>query len=178
MCDVLKQHDQVFSGAEKQQVREMLAFSDAQVDAVVRAVQNVYRDAATFGQVDRNLLCAAGVADDVARAVDKVWRKKGRPGSAESEPGAAELPPQILRSTGWQLNLEMGQSQVRGQTIPTAVFQMQLADPGAKATVRSVESLSGCCIIQLVWVLTRALLMPARVPVCLLMRRRTRWRWR
>jgi hypothetical protein len=134
-----EQPDQVFSDAERQQVREMLALSDAQVDATVRAVQRVYRDASAFGQVDRNLLRSSGVAEDVARAVDKVWRKKGRALGEGGVPGEGGLPPQVLQSTGWQLDLEMGQSQVQGQTFPTAIFQMHLAQQGdAKTKVRGV----------------------------------------
>lgn len=107
----------------------MLAFSDAQVDAAARAAQRVLRDAATFGSVDRNLLRASGVAGDVARAVDRAWRKKGALAAARAAP---ELPPLALWASAWQLQLEMGRDRALGQAAPAAVFQLALAEDGAQ----------------------------------------------
>lgn len=138
MLLLLEQDGEVFSGEEKQQLCEMLAFSAAQVDEMVLLVQQVYVDAAHFEQLDRHaLLYQHGVDADVVTIVEKAWRKKGKPVAqqlAAKYPLAASgsiIP--ALTETNWCLHLEMGQSKLRGTTDPTAIFQLVLRGPDTSA---------------------------------------------
>lgn len=133
----------MFSAEEKQQLCEMLAFSAAQVDEMVRLVQRVFIDAAHFEQVDRHaLLHRHGVDADVITIVEKAWRKKGKPAAQQiaakfpldtSADGASGSSIPVLTETNWRLHLELGQSKIRGTTDPTAIFQMVLRDSGILA---------------------------------------------
>lgn len=126
----------MFSAEENDQLKGMLSFSDQQIDAMVRAIQFVYRDAAAFSHIDQNLLSVEAVSNDVVRIVEKVWRKKGRLAAEHVDP---DIPTTTLQSAGWQLHLEMGQGKVSGQTNPTAVFQLEVAGKSATGATESVR---------------------------------------
>lgn len=117
----------VFTASEKQQLQSMLELSEEQIDAVVNVSREIFSDAAAFGQVDRNLL----VDEDVLRIVDKTWRKRGR--SLVPSTQVLETPALTLQKTDWRLHLEMGSSKLRGQSKPTAIFQLDLADTSSSS---------------------------------------------
>ncbi|KAL3664069.1 hypothetical protein V7S43_010955 [Phytophthora oleae] len=117
--------DEAFTAGEKAQLRSMLTLSEAQIDAVVHVAREIFRDAAAFGQVDRNL----AMDDDVLRIVEKTWRKRGSSLAAQiASVQPLETPALTLQKTDWRLHLEMVSSKLRGQSQPTAIFQLDLAD--------------------------------------------------
>ncbi|KAG6622063.1 uncharacterized protein IUM83_07396 [Phytophthora cinnamomi] len=120
---------EVFTTGEKGQLQTMLGLSTAQIDEVVAVAVEIFRDAATFGQVDRNLLLSRDVDDSVVHAVEKTWRKKGRAVAGQiAALHTVETPSLALQKTDWRLHLEMGSSKLSGQLQPTAIFQLELAD--------------------------------------------------
>ncbi|GMF10909.1 unnamed protein product [Phytophthora lilii] len=120
---------EVFTASEKEQLTTMLGVTEAQVDKAVAVAQEIFRDAAAFGQVDRNLLPSRGVEEDVLRVVEKTWRKKGSPVAQQIAAfNAVETSALVLQKTDWRLHLEMGNSKLSGQSQPTAIFQLELAD--------------------------------------------------
>ncbi|KAG3062929.1 hypothetical protein JG687_00000817 [Phytophthora cactorum] len=134
---------EVFNADEKGQLRAMLTLSDAQIDAAVDVSKEIFRDAATFGQVDRNLLLSRGVDDGVVSAVEKTWGKRGRSLAAQFAAfQAAETPALALQKTDWRLHLEMGSSKRSGQSQPTAIFQLELEDTSSTETERLDVELS------------------------------------
>ncbi|KAE8882534.1 hypothetical protein PF005_g5649 [Phytophthora fragariae] len=119
---------EAFTASEKDQLQSMLGLSAAQIDEVVAVAVEIFRDAATFGHVDRNLLLSRGVGDSVAHAVEKTWRKKGRALAGQIAAfHAVETPSLVLHKTDWRLHLEMGSSKLSGQSQPTAIFQLEVA---------------------------------------------------
>ncbi|KAK1934487.1 COMM domain-containing protein 10 [Phytophthora citrophthora] len=116
---------EVFTASEKEQLQSMLKLSEEQIDAVVNVSRGIFSDAAAFGQVDRNLF----VDDDVLHIVEKTWRKRGSSLAtqiASTQP--LETPALTLQKTDWRLHLEMGSSKLKGQSQPTAIFQLGLAN--------------------------------------------------
>lgn len=107
----------------------------AEVDALVALVTRALVDAAHFGAVDRDaLLLRDGVDADALAVLEKAWRKKGRAVAqqiAARHPldAAALAQTPVLADTNWRLHVELGQSKVRGQTDPAAIFQLTLQDP-------------------------------------------------
>ncbi|KAG7382001.1 COMM domain-containing protein 10 [Phytophthora pseudosyringae] len=120
---------EVFTASEKDQLKAILALSHTQIDAAVAVAWEIFQDAAIFGHVDRNLLLSRGVGDGVVQAVEKTWMKRGRPLAAQiAAVQAVEMPALALQKTDWRLHLEMGSSKRSGQSQPTAIFQLELAD--------------------------------------------------
>ncbi|EGZ25183.1 hypothetical protein PHYSODRAFT_359430 [Phytophthora sojae] len=120
---------EVFTASEMDQLQSMLGLSAVQIDEVVAVAVKIFRDAATFGHVDRNLLLSSGVDDAVAHAAEKTWRKKGRAVAGQIAAfHAVETPSLVLQKTDWRLHLEMGSSKLSGQSQPTAIFQLEVAD--------------------------------------------------
>ncbi|ETM46550.1 hypothetical protein L914_08590 [Phytophthora nicotianae] len=120
---------EVFTVDEKDQLKAMLALSDAQIDETVAVAKEVFQDAAAFGQVDHNLLLSRGVDTDVVSAVEKTWRKRGRSLAAKiAALQTVEMPALTLQKTDWRLHLEMGSSRCSGQSQPTAIFQLELEE--------------------------------------------------
>ncbi|ETK86727.1 hypothetical protein, variant 1 [Phytophthora nicotianae CJ01A1] len=120
---------EVFTVDEKDQLKAMLALSDAQIDETVAVAKEVFQDAAAFGQVDHNLLLSRGVDTDVVSAVEKTWRKRGRSLAAKiAALQTVEMPALTLQKTDWRLHLEMGSSRRSGQSQPTAIFQLELEE--------------------------------------------------
>lgn len=128
----IMQEPEVFTASEKYQLKSMLGLVDTQIDEAVDVAKEIFRDAATFGQIDRNLLLSRGVDDNVAHAVEKTWRKKGRAVAAQIAALQAveslETPSLVLQKTDWRLHLQMGTSTRSGQSQPTAIFQLDVAD--------------------------------------------------
>ncbi|KAI9998378.1 hypothetical protein PInf_002765 [Phytophthora infestans] len=123
---------EVFTADETDQLRAMLMLSDVQIDTTVEVAREIFRDAATFGHVDRNLLLSRGVENDVVSSVEKTWRKRGR--SLATRIAAfqgVETPVLTLQKTDWRLHLEMGSSKRSGQSQPTAIFQLELKNTSA-----------------------------------------------
>ncbi|RLN92514.1 hypothetical protein BBJ28_00011333 [Nothophytophthora sp. Chile5] len=88
------------------------------------------------------MLATRGVTDKVAHIVEKTWRKKGR--SVAAQVAAAhptETPPLVLQHTDWRLHLEMGHSKLAGQSQPTAIFQMEMADTSSSMNEVRTEKL-------------------------------------
>ncbi|ETN09185.1 hypothetical protein, variant 1 [Phytophthora nicotianae INRA-310] len=120
---------EVFTVDEKDQLKAMLALSDAQIDETVAVAKEVFQDAAAFGQVDHNLLLSRGVDTDVVSAVEKTWRKRGRSLAVKiAALQTVEMPALTLQKTDWRLHLEMGSSRRSGQSQPTAIFQLELEE--------------------------------------------------
>ncbi|ETI46795.1 hypothetical protein, variant 1 [Phytophthora nicotianae P1569] len=120
---------EVFTVDEKDQLKAMLALSDAQIDETVAVAKEVFQDAAAFGQVDHNLLLSRGVDTDVVSAVEKTWGKRGRSLAAKiAALQTVEMPALTLQKTDWRLHLEMGSSRCSGQSQPTAIFQLELEE--------------------------------------------------
>ncbi|KAH7463058.1 hypothetical protein PRIC2_001617 [Phytophthora ramorum] len=116
---------EVFTISEKDQLQSMLGLADDQIDAVVDVSREIFQDAATFGHIDRTLLTSRGADNDVLHIVEKTWRKKGRQVAVSF---AVETPSLALQKTDWRLHLEMGDSKRSGQSQPTAIFQLDVAD--------------------------------------------------
>jgi hypothetical protein len=129
--------EHMFTAEEAQQLQAMLELTEEQIDAAVKAARDVFRDAAAFGQVDRNMLLQCGVKEEVVAVMGKTWRKKGR---ALKDKIAAfqplDAPALELQKTDWRLHLEMGSSTRSGQSQPTAIFQLNVADTTAPEKVR------------------------------------------
>lgn len=130
----------MFSAEETQQLKAMLSLSSAEIDAMVAFIQKTFIDAAHFEKVDRNaLLTREAVHPAVVAIMEKAWRKKGKPVASQiaakhpmMREGGSPFP--VLQDTNWRLHLELGQSKLRGQTTPSAIFQMVLADSSAATT--------------------------------------------
>ncbi|KAG7395507.1 COMM domain-containing protein 10 [Phytophthora boehmeriae] len=120
---------EAFTAAEKDQLGSMLALADAQIDEVVAVATDVFTNASTFGQIDRNLLTSRGVQDNALFTVEKAWRKKGRVVAEQiAAHHSIETPSLELQGTDWRLHLQMGSNHRSGQSEPTAIFQLDVAD--------------------------------------------------
>ncbi|POM57887.1 Hypothetical protein PHPALM_37544 [Phytophthora palmivora] len=117
----------------------MLTLSDVQIDDVVAVAKEIFRDATTFGEVDGNLLLAHGADDRVALVVDKTWRKKGVAVAAQIAAFYGVEPALELQKTDWRLHLEMGSDKRSGQSQPTAIFQLDLADKGSSIETERLD---------------------------------------
>ena len=119
----------MYTDSEKNELKSLLGLEMRQIDEVVDVAKGIFRDAATFGHVDRNLLLSRGADDSVVRAVEEAWKGVGseveeRIG-ATREDGASSL---VLQKTGWRLHLQMGSSKRAGHLQPTAIFQLNVVD--------------------------------------------------
>lgn len=115
----------------------MLGFSAQEIDATVAAATEIFHDALIFGHVSTRDLVNGGVHDDVIALVEKVWRKKSKQRGSAASPVAAPVidqrVPHVLQDTNWRLHLEMGHKQLSGQSNPSALFQLSIADPQQRA---------------------------------------------
>ncbi|CAH0484432.1 unnamed protein product [Peronospora farinosa] len=131
---------QVFTSSEKDQLKKMLGIEDAQIQEVVDIAKEIFGNAATFGEVDRTLLRSRGVHDKLVQAVEKMWRKKGRAMAKQIELyQTVETPALVLQKTDWRLHLQMGSSKRSGQSEPTAIFQLNVADKSS--ATKEIEKL-------------------------------------
>ncbi|CAH0522068.1 unnamed protein product [Peronospora belbahrii] len=120
---------QVFTTSEKDHLKSILTIEDAQIQAVVDVAKEVFKDAATFGQIDRVFLLSRGVDEKVVQIIEKIWRKKGLAMAKQIEAfQAVEMPSLVLQKTDWRLHLQMGSSKRSRQSEPTAIFQLNVAD--------------------------------------------------
>lgn len=119
----------MFTSSEIEQLKETLGIQDAQIHEVVDVAKEIFGNAATFGEIDRTLLLSRGVHENLVQVVEKMWSKKGRAVAKQIELfQTVETPTLVLQKTDWRLHLQMGSSKCSGQSEPTAIFQLTMAD--------------------------------------------------
>ncbi|CAI5730377.1 unnamed protein product [Hyaloperonospora brassicae] len=120
---------EVYTDREKHPLQSLLGLEIRQIDEVVDVAKCIFRDAAMFGHVDRNLLLSRGADGSVVRAVEEAWKEVGsvvaeRIAAAREGEGSSL----VLQKTGWRLHLQMGSSKRAGHLQPTAIFQLDVVD--------------------------------------------------
>lgn len=125
----LVQASENYTSTDASHIQSMSGLEDRQVDLAIDIAKKIFRDAAIFGHIDRNLMLLRGVDDSVVDIVDKMWKKTGSLVADQIEAlQVVETPSLVLQKTDWRLHLQMGSSKRAGQLQPTAIFQLHVVD--------------------------------------------------